>query len=254
MRFQLIRNATMVWDYAGQHILADPYFAPQFSMPSYSGRSPSPLTPLPFSTESILEGVDHLVLSHLHSDHFDKEAQRLIPLAMPIFCQPSDVPTLQERGFTRLTSIEASVNWAGGTITRVMGHHGLGSVEEAMGIVAGYIFQSSGDPTVYWVGDSVLCDEVRSAIEHYRPDVIITHSGGALWPDGAGQPTLIVMDAEQTLATSRLAPWAKVVAIHLDSVDHATVSRADLHTAVTAAGLGAHIVIPEDGETLLFSA
>jgi hypothetical protein len=41
-----------------------------------------------------------------------------------------------------------------------------------------------------------------------------------------------------------------VVAIHLDSVDHATVSRADLRQAVTAEGLEGHIFIPEDGEEL----
>jgi hypothetical protein len=123
-----------------------------------------------------------------------------------------------------------------------------------MGVSSGYVLQAPGEPTVYWAGDSVLCDETRAAIERYHPDVIVTHSGGALWPVGSdGGRALIIMDAAQTIATSRLAPWAKVVAIHLDSVDHATVSRADLRQAVAAEGLEGGILIPEDGEELVLT-
>ena len=34
MRLRLIRNATMLWNYAGQPILTDPLFADRFALPS----------------------------------------------------------------------------------------------------------------------------------------------------------------------------------------------------------------------------
>jgi L-ascorbate metabolism protein UlaG (beta-lactamase superfamily) len=114
--------------------------------------------------------------------------------------------------------------------------------------------QAPGEPTIYWAGDTVLCDEVRDAITRFQPDVIITHSGGATWADAAGQATLIVMDAAQTVETSQLAPQAKMVAIHMESVDHAMVSRADLRAVITAAGADGRILVPEDGEVLELTA
>jgi L-ascorbate metabolism protein UlaG (beta-lactamase superfamily) len=256
MRLRLIRNATMLWDYAGQHILTDPLFAGQFALPSYGGRSRNPVVELPLSVDDILAGVELVLLSHRHGDHFDAAARERLPKTLPLYCQPSDAASLQSQGFEHVTPVESSLVWPAGTLTRILGHHGVGLVEAEMGVSSGYVLQATSEPTVYWAGDSVLCDETRAAIEHYHPDVIITHSGGALWPvgpDGSGGRALIIMDAAQTIATSQLAPWARLVAIHLDSVDHATVSRSDLRQAVAAEGLESRILLPEDGEELVLA-
>jgi L-ascorbate metabolism protein UlaG (beta-lactamase superfamily) len=257
MRLRLIRNATMLWDYAGQRILTDPLFADRFALPSYSGRSRNPVADLPLPIDDILAGVELVLLSHRHGDHLDAVARERLPKTLPLYCQPTDAAALQSNGFEHVTPVESGLAWPAGTLTRIQGHHGVGPVEAEMGVSSGYVLQAPGEPTVYWVGDSVLCDETRAAIERYHPDVIVTHSGGALWPvgpDGSGGRALIIMDAAQTIATSRLAPWAQVVAIHLDSVDHATISRADLRQAVGAEGLEGRILIPEDGEELTFAS
>ncbi len=254
MQLRLIRNATMVWDYAGQRILTDPYFAPKSSGTSPSGRPASPIVELPATPAEILAGVDLVLLSHLHGDHFDGEAQRLVPTTLPFYCQGEDARTVAERGFRHVLGVETGLTWPAGTITRVAGHHGLGSVEDAMGTVSGYVLHAPGEPTVYWAGDTVLCDVVRDAINRYQPDIIITHSGGAMWDDAAGQPTLIIMDAAQTVAVSQFAPLARVVAIHLESVGHGTVTRADLRAALTAAGVAERVLVPADGETLTLTA
>ena len=253
MRLRLIRNATMLWDYSGRRILTDPLFADRFALPSYSGRSRNPVVDLPLAIDDIMAGVELVLLSHRHSDHFDAAARERLPRTLPLYCQPSDVSALEAYGFAHVTPAESSLVWPAGTLTRTEGHHGVGPVEAEMGVVSGFVLQAPGEPTVYWAGDSVLCDETRAAIERYRPAVIITHSCGATWPDGSGGRALIVMDAAQTIATSRLAPWARVVAIHLDSVDHATVSRDDLRQTVAAEGLEGRILIPEDGEELVLA-
>jgi L-ascorbate metabolism protein UlaG (beta-lactamase superfamily) len=253
MRLRLIRNATMLWDYSGRRILTDPLFADRFALPSYSGRSRNPVVDLPLAIDDIMAGVELVLLSHRHSDHFDATARERLPRTLPLYCQPPDASALEAYGFAHVTPVELSLVWPAGTLTRIMGHHGVGPVEAEMGVVSGFVLQAPGEPTVYWAGDSVLCDETRAAIERYRPAVIITHSCGATWPDGSGGRALIVMDAAQTIATSRLAPWARVVAIHLDSVDHATVSRDNLRQAVAAEGLEGRILLPEDGEELVLA-
>ena len=79
-----------------------------------------------------------------------------------------------------------------------------------------------------------------------KPDIIVTHSCGARW-DG----DLIVMDEAQTITVCKAAPSARVIATHMEALDHATVSRADLRRAADATGIAAtRLLIPEDGETL----
>jgi hypothetical protein len=59
------------------------------------------------------------------------------------------------------------------------------------------------------------------------------------------------MDAAQTLAVCRAAPESRIVAIHLDSLDHGEVSRADLRARAREAKISdAQLLIPADGEVL----
>jgi L-ascorbate metabolism protein UlaG (beta-lactamase superfamily) len=247
MKFQLIRNATLRLRYGGRELLTDPFFAPRHSRPSFAGRSPNPLVDLPCSPEEIMAGVELVILSHLHSDHFDPEAQRLLPKHLPILCQPEDEEAIRQHGFQDVTPVPDAIEWRGLTITRTPGQHGAGAVLADMGTVSGFVFQAPGEPTVYWAGDTLWYEPVRETLERFRPDVIVTHSSGAVWGEGG----LIVMDAAQTVEVCRAAPASIVIAIHLDSLDHGTVSRADLRAHARAAGIReGQLLIPEDGESL----
>jgi len=248
MRLRLLRNATQRLRYAGRELLLDPYFAPRHSRPSFAGRSPNPLVDLPCPPEEIMAGAELLIVSHLHSDHFDPEAQRLLPKDLPVLCQPGDEEAIRGHGFTRVTPVDGTLAWHGITLTRTSGQHGTGPAELAdMGQVSGFVLQASGEPTVYWAGDTILYEPVQEILARFRPDVVVTHSSGALWK-GNGP---IVMDAAQTLEVCAALPRAQIVAIHLDSLDHGEVSRADLRAQARAAGISdARLLIPEDGESL----
>ncbi len=247
MRLQLIRNATLRLTYGGRLWLIDPYLAPRHSRPSYTGRSPNPLVELPCSIEDVLAGAEVVVVSHLHSDHFDPVAHDRVPKALPLFCQPGDEPTIVSKGFQDVRPVVDSVEWNGVHLTRTPGQHGSGAVLADMGRTSGFVFRAEGEPTLYWAGDTILTDEVLDVIARARPDVIVTHSSGAVWGPG----TLIVMDAEQTVAVCKAAPTAVVVAVHLDSLDHGTVSRADLRTVADRQGIGPdRLRIPADGEVV----
>lgn len=245
MQLRLIRNATMKITYAGHTLLTDPMLSPKAAFDGFAGIARNPTVDLPVSVEEILNEVEAIVVSHDHPDHIDPAAIAAIPNEMPILCQPGDVVKLGEHGFRNVTAIENSLSWKGLTLTRTGGNHGKGEILNRMGSVSGFVLQAEEEPTVYWVGDSIWCDTVKAAIETHRPDIIITHSGGATLPGYAP----IIMDGEQTLTTSQAAPTAIMVAIHLEALDHCTVGRAELRHMAEEAGIPAsRLMIPEDGE------
>jgi L-ascorbate metabolism protein UlaG (beta-lactamase superfamily) len=250
MKLQLIRNATLKLHYAGRCILIDPYFAPRHSLPSYTGRSANPLVELPCSIEAILEGVDLVIVSHLHSDHFDSVAKARLPKHMPILCQPGDEDEIRKCGFTDVTPLIDDVDWQGICLTRCEASHGLGPVVEVMGPVMGLLITSRTEPSLYLTGDTVLYPPVLETIARDRPDIVVCHACGAYW-DGE----LIVMDAKQTfsLVETLMAYGLRtvVVATHMDTLDHATVTREDLRRTAKVLDLPAGLLfVPEDGDFL----
>ncbi len=246
MKLQLLRNATLKLSYADRTILIDPYFAARHSLPSFTGRSPNPLVDLPVPIEEILTGVELVIVSHLHSDHFDKAAQEALPKHLPIICKPGDEQAIVRAGFTDVIPLETSTTWDGLTLTRCAGSHGLGPVVEKMGSVMGFVLEAPGEPKLYWAGDTVLYPPVLDTVDRTAPDVIVTHSCGARW-DG----DLIVMDDDQTVALCEATPRSIVVATHMEALDHATIDRQALRRAADQSAIEVtRLLIPRDGEIL----
>lgn len=252
MHIQLVRSATIRVSMAGVTLLIDPWLAGRGEGRSYGGETRSPLVDLPMPVEAVMDGVDAVLVSHLHSDHFDASAAAAIGPGTPVYAPARDVGGLKAFGLDQVSAIDGSMRIGTVEITLTPGRHGPDEVLAAMGEVAGFLLRAPGEPSVYWVGDSILCDEVREVIRSQAPEVIVVHACGADW-EGAAP---LVMDAQMALETVRLSGSANVVATHLDAVDHATVSRADLDRA--AAELDVHqrrrLRIPADGEILTFPA
>jgi len=249
MKIQLIRNATMKITYAGRTFLTDPMLAPKDAIVPFAGIARNPTIDLPFPTEEIVTGIDRIMISHVHQDHFDKAASLALPKEMPVFCQPGDQGRITEEGFQNVVPIETSHTWEGITITRTTGKHGKGEILERMGNISGFVFHAHGEPTVYWVGDSIFCEEVEDAIKMFNPAIIITHSGSATIP--GFEP--IIMDGEQTLTTVNASQAAVVVAIHLESLDHCTVTRETLRQMANKEAISpSRLMIPKDGEIIIF--
>ena len=249
MEIQEIRNAIMKITYSGHTFLTDPYLAPKHFYDPFVGKSRNPTADLLIPVEEILRGIDAVLVSHVHIDHFDRAARELLPKDIPLFCQPSDAEKLTGKGFQSVRSVEHSDTWKEITITRTEGQHGTGVWLERLGDVSGFVLQAEDEPTLFWVGDSIWCDPVEQVVKEFQPDVIVTHSGGAKFPDS--DP--IIMDAGQTVAVCKAAPNAVIVAVHLEALDHCPVTRADLRTAAEKEGIALRqLLIPSDGETLSF--
>ncbi|MBU2551337.1 MAG: MBL fold metallo-hydrolase [Proteobacteria bacterium] len=249
MELQLIRNATMKLTYAGSTILTDPMLVPKDKFAPFAGLARNPTVDLPFPAEEVAKGLDAVVVSHDHIDHFDKKAGAILPKDIPLFCQPGDEARMSGDGFRTVMPVDTTRTWKGITITRTGGLHGQGKILEFTGMVSGFVFQADDEPTVYWTGDTIWCDPVAEAVAAFRPDVIVTHSGGARLPNSG----FIIMNDEQTLELLRAAPKAAVVAVHLEALDHCTVTRQALRDLADRQGIPpSRLMIPADGETLGF--
>jgi L-ascorbate metabolism protein UlaG (beta-lactamase superfamily) len=245
MKLQLIRNATLRLEYAGRIILIDPLLGSKHSYPSYTGIEDNPTVDLPMPATEVLADVDLLLISHLHTDHFDKKAQEIIDKELPIFCQPGDKEIIETYGFKHVDELESETQWDQVGISRTGGQHGTGQWAKRLNPVSGFVFQHANEPTLYWIGDSVWCEEVERALDKYQPQVIVTHSAGAELEDSGP----IVMDAAQTIMVCQAASPAVVIATHMEALDHCKTTRKDLQDAVEKSGIDKNrLLIPNDGE------
>jgi L-ascorbate metabolism protein UlaG (beta-lactamase superfamily) len=251
MDLTLVRNATLLLEMGGRRLLVDPALDPARArppIPNTADPRPNPLVELPRPAEEIVAGVDAVLVTHLHADHLDDTAVALLERRVPLACQPPDEPVLRERGFTDVRPVAGGIDLCGVGVARTGGRHGTGEIGERMGPVSGFVLRAPGEPVLYVAGDTIWCDEVDDALAEHDPDVVVVNAGAARFLEG--DP--IIMDADDVIETARAAPRATVVAVHLEALNHCPLSREELRAAVDAAGVGARVRIPADGETLRF--
>jgi L-ascorbate metabolism protein UlaG (beta-lactamase superfamily) len=244
MRLRLIRNATLLVKVADRILLVDPMLDPAGTRPPVEDTANpvrNPLVELPEPAEVVIAGLDGVLVTHLHRDHLDDTAIRLLPKDLPVFCQPPDVERLA--AFTDVRPVADALEWDGLRIARTAGRHGTGEIGEAMAPVSGFVLAAAGEPTLYIAGDTIWCDEVAEAIDRHRPDVVVVNAGAARFLEG--DP--IVMTADDVVTVARRAPDARVVAVHLEAINHCPLTRADLHQRLHDEALTERVTVPEDG-------
>jgi len=252
MNIQLIRNATLKLNYAGKNILVDPMLCSKETFePFVKGLKRNPTVDLKIPVNEVISNLDCVLVTHSHPDHFDNLSGKLLSKEIKLFCTPIDHDFFLKQEFSNIEVIEDNTNWESITITRIEGKHGSGPVLPYMGQVSGYILQSNNEPTIYIVSDSVLVDEVKKAIEIFKPEIIITNSGGGIIPKFEAYPVL--MNEKQTIELIRLAPNSKVIAVHLESIDFCRTTRNSLREFTSRKGVSENqLFIPKDSEVLKF--
>ncbi|GAA4375593.1 MBL fold metallo-hydrolase [Hymenobacter koreensis] len=251
MQVQLLRHATLLVKMAGKTLLVDPMLAPRSAdepVPMSANVVRIPLVDLPFPAEELpqlLAGVDAVLLTHTHRDHWDAVAQQMLPKHLPILCQPADIDTLRGQGFTQVLPVEPQLDWEGIRISRTGGQHGTGEIGQMMGTVSGFVLEAE-QQRLYIAGDTIWCDEVTQALDQHRPTAIVLNAGGAQFLQG--DP--IVMTAAEVAKVARYAPHAAVYAVHLETVNHSQEDRAATKAYLTQQGLSNQVHVPADGEWL----
>lgn len=107
--------------------------------------------------------------------------------------------------------------------------------------------------TVYIAADTIWFSGVEQAIAENAPDVIVLNTGrAALAQEKFKADPYIIMGKEDTLRAYQRAPNAKIVAVHMDAINHMTVDRKDLSEYTYQQGIRDRVLIPFDGEVLHF--
>lgn len=245
---QLIRHATLLLEIGGTKILLDPMLSDKEAMVPIGNCDNDfriPMVDLPFGKvelRKILDEVDAIVVTHTHRDHWDAAAQQQIDKEKTIFCQPEDEQIILEQGFINVQPIDRDLSWKGVNIHRTGGQHGKGKIGELMGPVSGFVFSPEG-PSVYVAGDTIWCDEVKNALDQYQPDYTILNTGGAQFLEGGP----ITMTPEDLQHVHTYWPATRIIAVHMDTINHCFVKRKDLKAALLHSPLKDKVAIPDDG-------
>jgi len=112
---------------------------------------------------------------------------------------------------------------------------------------AGYYLRLPGEPSLYVSGDTVYTEDVERTLDDLQPDIAVVAAGSASLD--VGRP--ILMDMDELLVFVQKAP-GRVVANHLEALNHCPTTRMQLDEELERRGLRSKVFIPNDGETIKF--
>lgn len=144
MKVRLIRNATLVVEYAGKKFLVDPFLAEKGTLPPFpaftKNEQYNPLVQLPISLEDLIKDVDAVIVTHLHYDHFDEAAKEVLPKNVKMFVQnEEDATEIKKAGFQDIEVLSESTSFEGIQLVKTKGEHGRGEILTLAGVVCGVV-------------------------------------------------------------------------------------------------------------------
>ena len=262
VQFQQIRNATIKLDYDGTTFLVDPMLAAKTAYPGFNGTVNSqicyPMVDLPMTVAEVLK-ADAIILTHLHADHWDDAARNLVPRDMPIFTQDTaDAAIVRRDGFTDVRVLtEQGVVFKGTKINKTIGQHGtdemykVAPLAELLGKTMGIVFQKPNYKTVYVAGNTIWDKEVEEVLTRYKPEVVILNTGYAKLTTFVNDS--IIMGKDDVYRAYKLSPNAQIVSVHMDTVNHATLTKAELRRFIEEKHLDKQrALVPDDGQIYKF--
>ena len=255
---QQIRNATLKISYAGTIFLIDPMLASKGAYPGFEGTYRSelrnPLIDLPYTISEIIKDVDAIIVTHTHLDHWDDAAQEFIPKHIPLFVQnEQDADLIRSQGFINIKILDNNTLFNNIHLSKVGGQHGTDTMyavpdlAKRLGDTMGVIFQGKGIKTLYIAGDTIWCDETTRVIGNYKPEIIILNTGYARLKNFDKS---IIMGKDDVKHAYQTATNAIIIATHMDAVNHAMLTRKELHEYITKDGIDDRVLVPNDGETI----
>jgi L-ascorbate metabolism protein UlaG (beta-lactamase superfamily) len=250
MKIQLIRNATTVVEFAGKKFLIDPMLAEKGTYPPFPNAprqdQNNPLVRLPTSIDNVIQNTDAVIVTHLHIDHWDDAAKKALPKDIKIFAQNvEDAADIQSNGFQNVEVLQEDTVFEGIQLIKTKGEHGRGEILKRNGLVCGIVFKHSTEKTSYVAGDTVWYDAVQRVIGIHAPDIIVVNAGDNQFFEGGS----LVMGKDDVYEVCKAAPNAKIIAVHMEAVNHWALSREELRGFVNEKGTMSNVLVPDDGES-----
>lgn len=254
MNIQQIRNATVIVDYAGSRFLIDPMLGEKGIYPPFpnSARQDqfNPLIDLPFSIDKIIEGIDAVIITHLHYDHWDELAQKVLSKQLKIFVQnESDALSVSDTGFNNVEVLTNHTLFNEVELIKTEGQHGWGNSLEITGSVCGVVFKHPTEENLYVTGDTVWYEAMQKVIDTHEPRVIIANAGGNHFNEG--EP--LIMDEKDLIELHTAARKATILSVHMEAVNHWGTNRKILKNSLIKLGMEANVYVGDDGESFIFN-
>ena len=257
-----IGNATTIIRYGELTLLTDPNFLHR-GQRAYLGYG---LTAKRLTEPAISVGqlppVDAVVLSHLHGDHWDRNAARGLDRDLPIITTPHAARRLQWKGFPRALGLRT---WGfhdlvrGDTrvrMTSMPGRHAPLPVARLLPPVMGTMLEfgpAVGPPQlrVYLSGDTLLIEELQEIPARYPTiDTAVLHLGGTRLPGGL----MVTMDAVQGTDLMQLLNPGMTIPIHFDDYPVFTSPLSDFRSETARRGLIDRVRFVVRGDTVTLHA
>jgi L-ascorbate metabolism protein UlaG (beta-lactamase superfamily) len=253
MNIKLIRNATLVVEYAGKKILVDPMLAEKGAYPPFPNAARqdqnNPTLELPFSVEEIIKDIDAVIVTHLHIDHWDDTAKEVLPKDIKLYAQnEEDAEQIRKDGFQNVEVLTNETVFEGIQMSKTKGEHGRGEILNAMGLVSGVVLKHLDEKSLYIAGDTVWYDGVKEEIEKHKPEVIVLNAGANQFFESGP----IVMDKDDVHEVFKAAPKSDIICVHMEAANHWGLSRVDLKDFVNDKGISSNVSVPNDGETISY--
>ncbi|MED4286499.1 MBL fold metallo-hydrolase [Priestia megaterium] len=253
MKINQIRNATIVVEYANKKFLIDPMLAEKGTYPPFPNSArqdqKNPLVSLPTSVENIIEDIDAVIVTHLHLDHFDEAAQRILPKDIKMFVQnEEDATEVRNAGFQNVEVLQEDTVFEDIQLIKTKGEHGRGEILKLAGLVCGVIFKHQSEKTLYVAGDTVWYDEVQKVIDTHKPEIIVVNGGDNQFFEGGS----LIMGKEDIYEVYKAAPDAKIIVVHMEAVNHWNLSREELNSFINEKEMSSTVLVPDDGESYTF--
>ena len=255
MKIHHLRNATMIIEIGTHVILVDPMLSkkgaagPPFTLFRFKPKR-NPIVDLPDNCQPILDKVTHCLITHKHPDHIDKAAEAFLKEKnIPITCSVLDEALFKKKKLNVVQTLDywKREDFLGGKIEGIPARHGYGYVAKPMGNVMGFYLEFPSEPSVYLSSDTIYTNDVEKVLKEYQPGISVVASGTAQLD--FFQPLLMRVD--DIIRFAKTAP-GKVIANHLEAVNHCPTKRSDLKARFEQEGLSDKTFIPEDGEVMLF--
>jgi L-ascorbate metabolism protein UlaG (beta-lactamase superfamily) len=253
MNIQQIRNATIVVEYTGKKFLIDPFLAEKGTYPPFPNSlrqdQNNPLVSLPTSIDTIINNVDAVILTHLHLDHWDDTAKEVLPKEIKMFVQnEEDAKEVRNAGFQNVEVLQEDTVFEGIQLVKTKGEHGRGEILKLAGLVCGVVFKHTSEKTLYVAGDTVWYDVIQEEINTHKPEIIVVNGGDNQFLQGGS----LVMGKDDIYEVHKAAPYAKIISVHMEAVNHWTLSREELKSFIEEKGISSLVLVPEDGQSYTF--